>query len=62
MDEQGINGGINTGLNLACVLVNNKGSAPCVEVIQDDYMKEICSPGSYVLNPSRMKLDRPIHC
>ena len=37
-----------------------KGSAPSVEVIQDGYLKEICSPGSYGLNPGK-KLDRPIH-
>ena len=41
----------------ACVgpmLYNNKGSAASVEVIQDDYMKEICSPGSYAFNPGRI--------
>ena len=36
--------------------------APSVEVIQDHYLKEICFPGSYGLNPGRMQLDRPIHC
>ena len=28
-----------------------------MEVIQDDYSKEICSPWSYGLNPGRMQLD-----
>ena len=27
-----------------------------------DFLKEICCPGSYCLNPGRMPLDRPIHC
>ena len=33
-----------------------------MEVIQDDYLKEICSRGRYGLNPGRLQLDRPIHC
>ena len=33
-----------------------------MEVIQDDSLKEICSLGSYGLNPGKMQLDRPIHC
>ena len=36
--------------------------APSVEVKKDDYLKEICSPGSYGLFPGRMQLDRAIHC
>ena len=28
-------------------LYKNKGSAPSKKVIQDDYLKEICSPRSY---------------
>ena len=36
------------------------GSAPSMEVIQDD-LKEICSHGSYGLNPGGMQLDRPIY-
>ena len=35
--------------------------APSVEV-KKDYLKEICSPGSYGLFPGRMQLDRAIHC
>ena len=38
--------------------VKNKGSAYSLKVIQDDYMKEICSPGSYGPNPTRMQLDK----
>ena len=40
----------------------NKGSAPSMEVIQDDYLKEISSPRSYGLIPGIMQLDRPIYC
>ena len=31
-----------------------KASAPCVEAGQDDYIKGICSPGSFGPNPGRM--------
>ena len=51
-----------TGPKFKSCLYENKGFAPSVEVIQDDYLKEKCSPGSYGLNPGRMQLDRLIHC
>ena len=34
------------GFNLACI---KKGSAPSGEVIEDDYLKEICSRGAMAL-------------
>jgi hypothetical protein len=37
---------INRGWIYSCLYIN-KGSAPSEKVIQDDYLKEICSPGSY---------------
>jgi hypothetical protein len=41
-------------------LYKNKGSAPFKEVIQDDYLKEICSPWSYgpfiSINKSKYRL------
>ena len=34
-----------------------KASAPCVESRKDEFIKGICSPGSYGLNPGRAQLD-----
>ena len=49
------------GLDLILPVWKQRFCSP-VEVIQDDCLKEICSPGSYGINPGRMQLDRPIHC
>ena len=38
-------------------MYEHKGSDPSVEVIQDEYLKEIWSPGSYGFNPGRRQLD-----
>ena len=52
---------IDMGWIYSC-LYKNRGPAPSVEVIQDDYLKDICSPGSYGPNPGRIHFDRPTHC
>ena len=38
-------------------MYEHKGSAPSVEVMQGEYLKEIWSPGRYGFNPGRMQLD-----
>ena len=43
------------GYNLAWK--TTKASASAVEASQDDYIKEICSPGSYGPNSGRLQLD-----
>ena len=47
-----------TGAGFNFAWTTTKASAPSVETRQDEYIKEICSPGSYGLNPGRTQLDR----